>query len=53
VAGFTVLACVLLCTGIGLAVGFAVGAPGLVAVVGVFAGFALGFRLVYARFRDV
>jgi hypothetical protein len=52
-AGFTLLATVLLCAGLGLGIGFVLGAPALLAVVGVFAGFAVGFRLVYTRFRDI
>ena len=52
-AGGTLLAAVILCAAIGLGLGLAVGAPAPLAIAGVFAGFALGFRLVYARFRDV
>jgi hypothetical protein len=53
VAGFTLLAAVLLCGGVGLGLGFAVGLPALLAIAGVFVGFGVGFRLVYSRFRDV
>jgi hypothetical protein len=43
----------LLCTAIGFGIGALVGATGPFAVVGVFAGFALGFTLLYQRFRDL
>jgi hypothetical protein len=52
-AGFTLLASVLLCASLGLGAGFAVGVPALLAIVGVFVGFAVGFRIVYTRFRDI
>jgi hypothetical protein len=52
-AGFTILSSAILCAGIGAGLGALVGAPGPLAVIGVFAGFALGFRLVYTRYRDV
>ena len=44
---------VLLCAAIGLGLGALFGAAMPLAIVGVFVGFGLGFRLVYARFRDV
>jgi hypothetical protein len=53
VAGSTLLAAVLLCGAIGLGVGALVGAPAVLAIVGVFAGFGVGLRLVYARFKDL
>lgn len=52
-AGFTLLGAVLLCGGIGIGAGFAVGAPALLAIAGVFIGFVVGFRLVYTRFKDI
>ena len=44
---------VVLCGAVGAGLGALVGAPGPLAVVGVFVGFGLGFRLVYARYRDL
>ena len=52
-AGFTLLGAVLLCAGIGIGAGFAVGAPVPLSIAGVFIGFVVGFRLVYTRFRDI
>ena len=52
-AGFTLLASVLLCASVGLGIGLAAGAPALLAILGVFVGFAVGFRIVYTRFRDI
>ena len=52
-AGFTLLGTVLLFTGIGVAIGLLVGAPVPFSLGGVFIGFAVGFRLVYARFKDL
>lgn len=53
VAGSTLLAATLACAGIGLGIGALVGAPALLAIAGVFVGFAVGFRLVYSRFKDI
>ncbi len=53
VAGSTLVATTLLCAAIGLGLGVLVGAPALLAIVGVFIGFAVGFRLVYTRFKDI
>jgi len=53
VAGSLLVAAILLCTAIGFGIGALVGATGPFAVVGVFAGFALGFTLLYQRFRDL
>lgn len=53
VAGSTLLGSTLLCAAIGLGLGLLVGAPALLAIVGVFVGFAVGFRLVYSRFKDI
>ena len=52
-AGLTVLASVILCAGVGLGIGYAVGAPAALAIIGVFVGFGVGFRLVYTRFRHI
>ena len=52
-AGFLLVSTVLLCAAIGLGLGALFGAAMPLAIVGVFVGFGLGFRLVYARFRDV
>jgi len=52
-AGFTLLAAVLFCAGVGVGIGLAVGSVPLPAIAGVFIGFGLGFRLVYTRFRRV
>jgi hypothetical protein len=53
IAGFLLLSTALLCGAIGLGIGALVGAAMPLAVVGVFIGFGLGFRLVYARYRDL
>ena len=42
-----------LCAAAGAGIGALFGVPLALAVIGVFVGFGLGFRLVYARFRDV
>jgi hypothetical protein len=52
-AGFTIVSSAILCAGIGAGIGILVGAPGPLAVVGVFIGFGVGFRLVYARYRGL
>ena len=52
-AGFTLLGAVVLCAAIGIGAGFAAGAPVPLAIAGVFVGFAVGFRLVYTRFKDI
>jgi len=52
-AGLMIVSAAVLCAGAGLGIGALVGAPFALAVVGVFIGFGLGFRLVYARFKDV
>ncbi|HEY4280725.1 MAG TPA: hypothetical protein VGM91_21080 [Conexibacter sp.] len=53
VAGSTLLGAVLLCAAVGLGIGALVGAPALGAILGVFAGFVVGFRLVHTRFKDL
>jgi hypothetical protein len=52
-AGLMIVSSAVVCALIGAALGALVGAPLPLAVVGVFAGFGLGFRLVYTRFRDI
>jgi hypothetical protein len=41
------------CGGLGLGVGALAGAPVLIGLVGLFAGFAVGIVLVVNRFRDL
>jgi hypothetical protein len=53
VAGTLLVASILLCAGTGLGLGALLGAPALVAILGVFVGLAVGFRLVYQRFSDI
>lgn len=53
VAGSLLVASILLCAAVGFGVGALVGAIGPFAIVGVFVGFALGFTLLYQRFRDL
>ena len=52
-AGFMLLVTALLCAGVGVAIGAALGAPALLGILGLFVGFGLGFALVYNRFRDI
>ena len=52
-AGFLLVVTAVLCAGIGLGIGVAVGAPALLGIAGLFAGFGLGFALVYHRFKDL
>ena len=53
VAGFMIVSTVVLCAAAGAGIGSLVGAPLALAIVGVFVGFGLGFRLVYSRFKDI
>ena len=53
IAGFMIVSTAVLCGGIGAGLGALAGAVMPLAIVGVFIGFGLGFRLVYARFRDI
>jgi hypothetical protein len=53
VAGSLLVATILLCAGIGFGVGAAVGAPVLLGLVGLFAGFPAGVIVVRGRFRDL
>ena len=53
VAGFMLVTTAVLCAAAGAGIGVLVGAPFVLAIVGVFVGFGLGFRIVYTRFRDI
>jgi hypothetical protein len=52
-AGLMIVSTIILCAGIAGGVGALFGVPGPLAVIGVFVGFGLGLRLVYARYRDL
>jgi hypothetical protein len=52
-AGALLIAAILVCGAVGLAIGALVGAPAILAIVGGFAGVGVGFRIVYARFKDL
>ncbi|HEX6458676.1 MAG TPA: hypothetical protein VF032_07155 [Thermoleophilaceae bacterium] len=52
-AGFMLVVTALLCAGVGVAIGEALGAPALLGILGLFMGFGLGFALVYNRFRNI
>jgi hypothetical protein len=52
-AGFMLVVTALLCGGAGAGIGAALGSPALLGIIGLFAGFGLGFALVYKRFRDI
>ena len=52
-AGLMIVSSAVVCAAAGLGLGALVGAPLALAVVGVFVGFGLGFKLVYTRFKDV
>jgi hypothetical protein len=52
-AGTLLIATILACAGVGLAVGLLVGAPALVALAGGFVGIGVGFWVVYDRFKDL
>jgi hypothetical protein len=43
----------LLCGGIGVGLGLALGVPALLGILGLFIGFGAGFALVYARYKDL
>ncbi len=53
VAGSVIVGSMLLCAGIGFAVGSLAGAAALVGIVGLFVGLVLGFVIVYDRYRDL
>ena len=52
-AGVTLVATIVLCAGVGLAIGALVGLPVPFALAGFFAGLAVGLALVYSRFKDI
>jgi hypothetical protein len=52
-AGSLLIATILACAGVGLALGLLVGAPALVGVAGGFVGIGVGFWVVYDRFKDL
>jgi hypothetical protein len=53
VAGFLLVATVILCIGAGVGIGALIGAIGPLAIIGTFAGFGAGFALVYSRYRTL
>jgi hypothetical protein len=53
IAGIMIVSTALACAAVGLGLGALVSAAMPLAIVGVFIGFGLGFRLVYARFKDL
>lgn len=53
VAGTIIVAAMVGCAGIGLALGSLAGAAVLVGLAGLFVGLIVGFALVYARFKDL
>jgi hypothetical protein len=53
IAGIMIVSTALLCAAIGLGLGALIDAAMPLAVVGVFIGFGVGFKLVYARFKDL
>jgi hypothetical protein len=52
-AGVMLVVTALLVAVVCLGIGFAVGAPALLGIVGLFIGFGVGFALVYSRFKDI
>jgi len=52
-AGYLLISPAILGAAIGFGLGALLGLPGVLAVVGVFAGLVAGFFLVHARFRDL
>jgi hypothetical protein len=52
-AGALLIATILVCAAIGLAIGALVGAPAILAIVGGFAGVGVGFKIVYGRFKHL
>jgi hypothetical protein len=52
-AGVTLVAAVVLCVAVGLGIGALVRLPVPFALAGFFAGLAVGFALVYSRFKDI
>jgi len=52
-AGFLLVTTALLCGGIGVGLGLALGVPALLGILGLFIGFGAGFALVYSRYKDL
>jgi hypothetical protein len=52
-AGALLIGSIVVCGGVGFALGSLVGVAGLAAGLGGFAGLILGFALVYTRFKDL
>jgi hypothetical protein len=52
-AGALLIAAIVACAGLGLALGALVGIPVPLAIVGGAVGVVVGFRVVYARFKDI
>jgi hypothetical protein len=52
-AGALLIAAILVCAAAGLALGAMVGAPVPLAIAGGAVGVIVGFRVVYARFKDI
>ncbi|HEX3330464.1 MAG TPA: hypothetical protein VHS27_11130 [Gaiellales bacterium] len=52
-AGFTLLAVLLLCVGIGLGIGWAAGSAAVGAAVGAVIGIPASFYIVYRTYRDL
>jgi hypothetical protein len=52
-AGALLVATIVACAGIGLGLGALVGAPAPLAIAGGAVGVVGGFRVVYARFKDI
>jgi F0F1-type ATP synthase assembly protein I len=52
-AGSYLVACILVCAGIGAGIGSLIDAVALLAILGVFAGLGAGFALVYSRYKDI
>jgi hypothetical protein len=52
-AGVTLVAAAVLCGAAGLGIGALVGLPVPFALAGLFGGLAVGFALVYSRFKDI
>jgi hypothetical protein len=52
-AGLMLVVTMVLCAGAGLALGALVGLPVPFVLAGLFVGLAVGFALVYARFKDI
>lgn len=52
-AGIMLVVTVVLCAGIGFAIGALVGLEVPLGLAGIFIGFGLGLRYVYTRFKDI